>query len=131
MSNKELPSPSQAFSKLIPQTDRVKNESTQKFEDKASAEQRYPMYTIIDLGKKETVQINNDSVEKEYLVAKLIRLKNIQKNPTTLFTQFNYGTNPTTEEYLRESVSGDSWEYGTWDSNSSNNILKIEINKTS
>ena len=122
MSNKELPSPNQAFSRLIPKTEKD-NEGN----DKASSDQRYPMYTIIDLGKKEVVQINNDSVEKEYLVAKLIRLKNIQKNPTTLFTQFNYGVNPTTEEYLRESVDGDSWEYGTWDGNSSNNILKIEI----
>ena len=98
MSNKELPSPNQAFSRLLPET-------TYKADGSATAsnEQRYPMYIIVDLGNT--------------ITAKLIRLGNIQSAPNKLFSQFDYGTSSTVEQYLYDNYdSGDSsaWKYGGW-----------------
>jgi hypothetical protein len=63
MSNKELPSPKQTFSQFLPNsTLEFNNDGTVK-SSKASLEQRYPMFAIIDLDSNINI--------------KLIRLKNI------------------------------------------------------
>lgn len=121
MSNKELPSPKQVFSRYLPQStytikDGVITKST------ADKEQRRPMYAIIDLNKE-----GNDY----RILGKLIRLNNIQAGPTKLFNQLIHGTSTTTAQYLYDS-SGESgidpatgkevWKYGKWGSTESNII---------
>lgn len=77
-SNKELPSIDQKFSMVIPKHTN---------DGKASSEQRYPMYAIVNLdntGNKVTI----------------VRLGNIQKTATKLLTPYVYGTAAVSDEYL-------------------------------
>ena len=108
MSNKELPSPNQAFSRLLPQS--TYNGSSAK----ASPEQRYPMYVIVDLGSSN-------------ITVKLIRLKNIQAAPTKLFSQYEYGTAATQEQYLYENYN---WASSTWQIDAGDVISTVATDST-
>ena len=105
MSNKELPSPDQTFSQYIPKSAITRDSTSNKItKSSASPEQRYPMYSVIELGSTWNI--------------KLIRLANIQKNPTTLFTQIDHGTSSIQKQYLydnSQTAQGNEWPYGGWD----------------
>lgn len=114
MSNKELPSPDQTFSQYIPKSQITRDSNTNAItKSSASPEQRYPMYTVIELGSTWNII--------------LTRLANIQVNPTTLFTQVAHGTNPVEKQYLYDNSEeqGDNvWRYGGW-SNVKRTLLQI------
>lgn len=112
MSNKELPSPNQTFSQFIPQSSITRDSNTNKItKSSASPEQRYPMYSVIKLGSIWNIE--------------LIRLSNIQKNPTTVLTQVDYGTSNIQKQYLyNNSSESTSWKYGGW-SNTEQTLLQI------
>ena len=95
-SNKELPSPSQRFSYVIPFTD-VTGSS-----DKPNANQQRPMFSEINL---------NDTQYTIYLY----RIENIMVG-TTLFSQLSYSTSPASYKYLKgnESDGKNDAIYGNW-----------------
>ena len=113
MSNKELPSPDQTFSQYIPKSSITRNNSNVITKSSASPEQRYPMYSVTELGSTWNI--------------KLIRLANIQRAPTALFTQIDHGTDAVQKQYLynNSADTGENvWKYGGW-SNSEQSILQI------
>ena len=117
MSNKELPSPKQVFSRYFPQsTYEYKDETdpTKITKSSASKEQRRPMYATIDLKKEEG---------SYKILGKLIRLNNIQSGPTKLFNQLVHGTSNISAQYLYDNPAGE-WAYGSWDS-TERNIINI------
>lgn len=91
-SNKELPSPYQKFSLIIPQSG-----LDSKGKDSADVNQKYPMFAIISQSSNQTSII-------------LARIQGIL-NSSNGFTQINYGkTNP----YLEYLIQKDSDNYGQW-----------------
>lgn len=113
MSNKELPSPDQTFSQFIPKSSITRDNNNVITKSSASPEQRYPMYSVTELGSTWNI--------------KLIRLVNIQKSPTTLFTQLDHGTSSVQKQYLYDNSAdtGENvWKYGGW-SNLEQAILQI------
>jgi hypothetical protein len=82
-SNKELPTPSQKFSRIIPKT--VPGDSS----DTASADQKYPMFSILTLSP---TQIN----------IKLGRILNIMDSKGFKFTQFVHGNGNTSIEWCKQ-----------------------------
>lgn len=93
-SNKELPSPDQKFSWIIPKTTSKLNGST--FKDTASKEQKYPMFGIIDC--------NGTSYS-----IKLSRITNIMVNGS--FNQKTYSTKNMGFQWL---IPGSSDNFGSW-----------------
>lgn len=89
-SNKELPSANQKFSVVVPKT------SVSGGADKASAEQKYPMFGIIDLNDNYTI--------------KLVRIANIL-NAKAAFNQSTFGTSDMKLQYF-QNVSDNN--YGQW-----------------
>lgn len=92
-SNKELPSANQKFSMLVPETT-----ITSAGADKASTNQQYPMFAIINLGDSYTI--------------KLARITNIF-NSNHKFAQNTYATSDMSLEYL---ATNSTDNYGTWKS---------------
>lgn len=91
-SNKELPSPDQKFSIIIPKT----GTNAKTGADSPDANQQYPMFAIISFGTNTTV--------------KLARIDGILSNKT--FTQTGYdNTKPMTLQYLKKNSTDN---YGTW-----------------
>ena len=84
-SNKELPSPYQEFSQVIPPT--TKKGASGSYTVSAADDQKYPMFAIVDIDKH----------GNEYEIA-LIRAINILGSKSG-FTQTNYGTGPIIFEY--------------------------------
>jgi len=71
------------------------------------------MYSVMELGSTWNI--------------KLIRLANIQRAPTALFTQVDHGILPIQKQYLYDNSAdtGENvWKYGGW-SNSEQSILQI------
>lgn len=122
MSNKELPAPQQIFSRYIPQS--------KADEGTADTQQRYPMYSVIDL-VKEVHEVQETTQETMKIQGKLIRLGNIQIAANKLFNQLTYGTKAIEPEYLYDNSSsaGNGWKYGGWGV-LSNNIIDIIETKT-
>ena len=98
-SNKELPSPDQKFSRIIPKTSSIYSESTNTFKDTADSNQRYPMLAIID-------------VDGGSYSVKLARITNILGSGSK-FTQTVYGKGTMGWEWLTESTN-ESDNYGSW-----------------
>ena len=105
-SNKELPSPDQKFSRIIPETKSTYNVDSGTFKDTASNNQKYPMLAIIDV---------NSGV---YSI-KLARLTNILSSYK--FTQSLYGTGTIGWQWL---VEKEGTNYGEW-KDSENIFLSI------
>lgn len=104
-SNKELPSVDQKFSQFIPKSEGA---------TKASGDQRSPMYAIINL------------TPTSYSI-KLLKLLNIQRAPTALFTPLDHGTAPIVPQYLRPGTASDGADaqlYGIWD-NADHTLMTI------
>lgn len=95
-SNKELPSPNQAFTWVLPKTTSTYNSSTGVYTDKPSAEQKYPMFSIIELSGE------------DYLI-KLARLTNIMVSGA--FNQYVYGSGEIGLQWLTKSEIDN---YGSW-----------------
>ena len=91
-SNKELPSSSQKFSKLIPETNNAASG------DKPNANQKYPMFGIISL------------TTSKYDI-KLARITNVFEDNTHVFNQNNYGIKDMGLQYLVPNTIND---YGNW-----------------
>lgn len=85
-SNKELPSPYQEFSQLIPPTTATRN-ADGSHTINAASDQKYPMFAIVDIDKD-----NSD-----FKLA-LVRINNILGSKSK-FTQSNYGIEPMSFEY--------------------------------
>lgn len=114
MSNKELPSPQQVFSRYFPKSNISKST--------ASPEQRRPMYSVIDLFTE------NIGEEKSYKIqGKVVRLNNIQQAPKKLMNQLVFGTAETKAAYLYDNRTYENitdqenldnthagWTYGSW-----------------
>ena len=111
-SNKELPSPYQVFSKLIPLTD------TSSGTDSPNGNQLYPMYSVIEFEHR-SGNINAVNV-------KLCRVAGIFKvDGKDSFTQTSYGTKTPSIQYLIEvtdnnvgvinnEITKDNYMYGAW-----------------
>ena len=98
-SNKELPSAYQVFSKLIPETKVIKDEKTGKLTDKVSANQLYPMYSVLNF---EHIDDKINAVD-----VRLCRVAGIFKEDGgDSFTQTNYGKNEPSIQYLLEINKG-------------------------
>lgn len=99
-SNKELPSADQKFSMILPETKIVNSN------DSASANQKYPMFGIINLSR-----VNNKT---SYWV-KLARVTGIMVG--TVFNQQNYLTDEMTLQYLKKDLDPNgniATDYGKW-----------------
>ena len=103
-SNKELPSPSQRFSYVIPKTTVQKTAATPYKTDKPNANQQHPMFAEIKL---------NGS--KSYTIY-LYRVENIMVK-SNLFTQWQHSKSDAQYKWLQGNVSSDGTEdklYGKW-----------------
>ena len=107
-SNKELPSPYQEFSQLIPPT--TKSGSAGNYTVNAAADQKFPMFAIIDVG------IDN----YEYGI-ELIRINNILVGGG--FKQTSYGTSAPVFEYCYgKHKDKDDLRYKGWISETDKNF---------
>ena len=98
-SNKELPSPDQKFSIIIPKTGQKPDLS-----DKPDANQKHPMFAVYDLSNGVNI--------------KLARIRNILADDSS-FTQHSYGVKDMALEYLKQNNTNN---YGYWDSTEANII---------
>ena len=137
-SNKELPSPYQVFSKLIPLTD------TSSGTDSANGNQLFPMYSVIEFEHR------NESINA--VNVKLCRVTGIFKvDKKDSFTQTSYGTKSLSIQYLVEvndnnveeintilgynddvknKITSENYMYGAWVPENSYNSSELEgINK--
>ena len=97
-SNKELPSQNQKYSRILPKT--TTTYSNGAYSDKASDEQKYPMFSIIELSRS--------SNSTKYRI-RLARVTNIMKK--FKFTQTNYETKAIKIQWLKENSTDN---FGTW-----------------
>lgn len=97
-SNKELPSQNQKYSRILPKT--TTTYSNGAYSDKASDEQKYPMFSIIELSRS--------SNSTKYRI-RLARVTNIMKK--FKFTQKNYETKAIKIQWLKENSTDN---FGTW-----------------
>jgi hypothetical protein len=88
-SNKELPSPYQVFSKLIPMTD------CSGSSDKPNGNQLYPMFSVLEFEHDE-----NNIVAINVILCRVAGIFN--KDGKDSFTQTSYGTNKPSIYYLIE-----------------------------
>lgn len=114
-SNKELPSDTQKFGRMIPQTTTSFN--NEAFTDTPAADQKYPMFAIISFnGTEENI--------------KLIRIDGIMNKGA--FTQSNYLTSAVKFQYFKERntdhyIESDYTPYGHW-VNYEDNVLVLDYN---
>jgi len=98
-SNKELPSPDQKFSYVIPKTNVTSSG------DKPSGNQQRPMFA--------EVKLNGNNSYTIYLY----RIENIMAG-NNLYTQWQHSLNPASYKYLQGNVNGgEGIEYGSWVTN--------------
>ena len=104
-SNKELPSEIQKFAMILPKTTIDKNS------DSASADQKFPMFTSLDLSLKE------DNMSFKYKVG---RFNNIF-NGSYKFTQTAYSSDPIEVQYLVQNTNNN---FGSWITVENNVIIQ-------
>ena len=113
-SNKELPSPYQEFSQVIPPT--IKEGTSGNYTVGPASDQKHPMFAIIDIDKH----------GHEYEIA-LIRARNILGNNSG-FTQTNYGTGPIVFEYCYgQNEEHSNKRYRGWVQSNSESIDSDEV----
>jgi hypothetical protein len=103
-SNKELPSPSQRFSYVIPKTTVQKTAASPYKTDKPNANQQHPMFAEIKLNGSNSYTIY------------LYRVENIMVK-SNLFTQWQHSKSAAQYKWLQGNISSDGTEdklYGKW-----------------
>ena len=104
-SNKELPSASQVFSKLIPKT--------KHNPDKPNGDQLYPMYSVISF--------NDDCSEADILMVRITGVFN--SNGLDTFNQVDYGKKGLSKQYLCTSTT----MYGAWNNSYTSEDIYLHI----
>ena len=95
-SNKELPSPYQEFSQVIPQT------TVTNGKESASADQKHPMFAVVDF------------YSEDKIVVDLVAIRNILTSKSA-FTQTSYGTTPLELYYISENTKPErNNRFGSW-----------------
>lgn len=113
-SNKELPSPYQEFSQVIPPT--IKEGTSGNYTVGPASDQKHPMFAIIDIDKH----------GHEYEIA-LVRARNILGNSSG-FTQTDYGTGPIVFEYCYgQNEEHSNKRYKGWVQSNSESIDSDEV----
>lgn len=95
-SNKELPSHNQSYTWILPKTTTKYTESTNTYKDKPSAEQKYPMFSIVD--------VNNGNYS-----LKLARITNIMVGG--VFNQYVFSESPMGLQWL---IKNPANNFGKW-----------------
>ena len=105
-SNKELPAPTQVFSKIIPMTT-YKKSSSNAFTDSPSGEQLYPMYSILEFEYDNSGKVNGINVTMNRITSIF------KKDGADKFDQLNYGTKEMARQCLCTFEKEDCNGYGT------------------
>lgn len=106
-SNKELPAPTQVFSKIIPMTTYKQDNTTKAFTDKPSPEQLYPMYSILEFEYDGNGNVNGISITMNRITGIF------KKDGEDKFNQSAYGTKTMTRQCLCTYEKEDCDSYGT------------------
>jgi len=107
-SNKELPSPTQVFSKIIPMTKSTQNETTKAFTDNPSGEQLYPMYSVLEFEYDGNGKVNGISVAMNRITSIF------KKDGEDKFNQSTYGTKAMARQCLCTFEKEDCNRWGTY-----------------
>jgi len=122
-SNKELPAPTQVFSKIIPMTTYKKSDSN-AFTDSPSGDQLYPMYSVLEFEYDSNGKVNGISVTMNRITS-IFKADNKDK-----FDQLSYGTKAMKRQCLCTFEKEDCNGYGTTSqrpANPANGYLYFDI----